>query len=366
MYIEMFTEDSILLRNHFLPRMTLKNSIELQRIYDFFHTVNIHPINMKSLDTRDVEKTEITVSRGAGADNIIEKSYLFAKTSFHFVLNRCNITIHLFSKKTKKTLIHELAKVVQYVFSLSRNDLRHLVINIYLIDKKKTNTPGMKKLGRNEINSGMCQRGKVTTITIYREEELIKVLIHELIHGFQYDNYEDTDKIIKHYQKKYHMSSKNINTNEAYTEIWANLINCYLISQKPGRNNYNLFLILIALENNFSKYQAEKVMYLTDLDGKENIDINKDTNVLSYFIIRNEIYDKLNLFLKFCRNHNEDYIKLNDEKEWFNFLMKIDKIKKNNRRFNNTDKQNYIFKTMRMSLNEVDIYAVEKTPSLLG
>ena len=202
----MFTEDSILLRNYFLPRMELKNSAELQNIYTFFKSVNIHSINAKSIDTREIEKTEINVS--GGADNIIKKSYLFAKTSFHFLLNQCNITIHLFSKHTDEPLIYKLAKIIQYVFSLSRNDLRHLVINIYLIDKKKTNTPGMKKLSRNEINSGMCQRGGVTTITIYREEELIKVLIHELIHGFQYDNYEDTDKIIKHYQKKYHMPSK--------------------------------------------------------------------------------------------------------------------------------------------------------------
>jgi hypothetical protein len=285
----MFTGDSILLRNYFLPRVTLKNSIELQSIYDFFKSVNLHPMNVKSIDTQDVEKTEINVS--GGAYNIIKNTYLLAKTSFHFTLNRCNITIHLFSKHTNKPLIQELAKVVQYVFSLSRNDLKHVIINIYLIDKKKKNTPGMKKLSCNEINSGMCQRGKVTTITIYREEELMKVLIHELIHGFQYDNYEDTDKIIKHYQKKYHMSSTKINTNEAYTEIWANLINCYLISQKPGRNNYNLFLILIALENEFAKFQAEKVMYLTGLDGKESVDINKDTNVLSYFIIRNELYE---------------------------------------------------------------------------
>jgi len=97
---------------------------------------------------------------------------------------------------------------------------------------------------------------------------------------------------------------------------------------------------------------------LTGLDGKEGVDINKDTNVLSYFIIRNEIYEKINLFLKLCKNHNDDYIKLKDENEWFKFLVKNDKMKKNNRRFNNMDKRNYIFTTMRMSLNEDDIYAV--------
>jgi hypothetical protein len=351
----MFTEESILLRNHFLPHITLKNSIEFKNLYEFLKSVKPHPMNGEIIEVQGVEKTDIDVSRGAGAENIIKKTYLFEKTTLHFTLDKCNVTIQLFSKKNNNQLVNELAKIVQYMGSLSTHSVRYLMINIYLIDVKKKITPRMKKLTPNEINSGMCQRGNITTITIYREEELRKVLIHELIHGFQYDNYEDTDKIIKHYQKKYSISSSKINTNEAYTEIWANLINCYLISQTPGRNNYQLFLILIALEKEFAKFQAEKVMYLTGVDGKDVIDINRDTNVLSYFMIRNELYEKLNLFLKLCRNNNSNYIKMEGEKEWFKFLLGKDKIKKNNRMFQNMNKKNYIFSTMRMSLNEVRI-----------
>jgi len=350
----MFTEDSILLRNYFLPRITLKNSVELQSTYDFLKSIKVHPIKVKNIETHGIQRVSINIS--GGADIIIQKTYLFAKTIIQFRLNRCNITINLFSKEVNKQLIYQLSEIVQYMSSLSSININHLVINIYLTDINKKITSKTKKLGRNEINSGMCQQGGVTTITIYREEELIKVLIHELIHGFNYDRYEDTDQIIKHYQKKYNISSKRINTNEAYTEIWANLINCFLISQKKGRDNYQLFLILIALEKEFAQFQAEKVMYLTGIDTKVAVDINKDTNVLSYFIIRNELFEKLNLFLKFCKNTNDNYIKLNDEKEWFKFLMKNYKTKKNNRRFNNI-KQQKIYTTMRMSLNERDIYA---------
>ena len=349
-----FTDDSILLRNYFLPRITLKNSIEIQSTYDFLISIKVQPIKVKHIETDGVQQVSINVS--GGADNIIQKTYLFAKTMIQFRLKRCNITINLFSKDVNEPLIYQLSEIVQYIGSLSSFNINYLVINIYLTDIKKKITPKTKKLGRNEINSGMCQPGGVTTITIYRAEELIKVLIHELIHGFNYDKYEDTDQIIKHYQKKYNISSNRINTNEAYTEIWANIINCFLISQKKGRDNYQLFLILISLEKEFSQYQAEKVMYLTGIDTKLAVDINKDTNVLSYFIIRNELFEKLNVFLKFCKNHNDNYIKLKDEKEWFKFLMRNYKTKKNNKRFTKSKKQT-IYTTMRMSLNERNIYA---------
>ena len=135
-----------------------------------------------------------------------------------------------------------------------------------------------------------------------------------MIHALELDYYKDNIQIINYYQKKYNISSEIINTNEAYTEIWANIINCYLISQKTGRNQYNLFLILIALEKEFAIFQAHKVFYLTKLNEKK-IDINKHTNVLAYYIIRSEIYNRLSPFLKFCNKHNDNYIKLREEKE---------------------------------------------------
>ena len=65
------------------------------------------------------------------------------------------------------------------------------------------------------------------------EEELLKVTLHELSHGLEHSHYNDSSDLIEHYNKKYISHLKKIRTiHMTYTEIWANLINCFLISQK--------------------------------------------------------------------------------------------------------------------------------------
>ena len=91
------------------------------------------------------------------------------------------------------------------------------------------------------------------------------------------------------------------------------------------------------------------------MNEKNKVDINKETNVLSYFIIRNEIYERIVPFLKFCKTKNKDYIKLSQEKEWSEFIKKNGRIKKNHRRFNTIKKTDFLFTTMRMSLSEIAI-----------
>jgi len=353
----MFTSDSINLRDYFFPKIRLQDSIELKNLFQYFQNIKIHPVKKKDIIYE--KRKKIIIDAAGGADQIINKTYLFKKSYFSFIINKLNVSLNVYSLNEETLLLHKISELIAFVYSLNRVDIQYLTIDIYLVDQKKTINSSTGLFTRNEINSGFCILGKTPHIVIYRKEELFKVIIHELIHAFQYDNYKDSDKLIKHYQEKYNISSEKINSNEAYTEIWANMINCYLISKNIGRNRYNLFLILIAMEKEFSYFQAEKVIYLTKLNydnKKKAVDINEDTNVLSYFIIRAEIYKGLNKFLKFCKNHNENYIKLENENIWFNHLKKNELILKKNRRFNNINKNSYFFTSMRMSLNELDIY----------
>jgi hypothetical protein len=354
----MFTNNSIQLRDYFFPKIELKDSIELKNIFHHFENIQIYPVKGKSMDYEN--KKKISIEADGGADQIINKTYLFKKSSFTFVVHKLNVSLTVYSLNKEDDLLLKIANLLSFVYCLDRVDIQYLSIDIYLVDQNKTIRDSTEKFTRNEINSGYCITGKTPHIVIYRKEEIFKVLIHELIHAFQYDSYEDNPKIIKHYQNKYNISSEKINSNEAYTEIWSNIINCYLISKNIGRNRYNLFLILIAMEKEFSYFQAEKVIYITKLnydDKKQAIDINSDTNVLSYFIIRAELYKGLNKFLKFCKNHNRNYIKIENDEVWLNHLKKNELILKKNRRFNNINKNSYFFTTMRMSLNELDIYA---------
>ena len=42
----MFTDDSILLRDYFFPRITLKNSIEFKELYDHFQSIQVLPVQV--------------------------------------------------------------------------------------------------------------------------------------------------------------------------------------------------------------------------------------------------------------------------------------------------------------------------------
>jgi hypothetical protein len=186
------------------------------------------------------------------------------------------------------------------------------------------------------------------TIDIWRIEEIIKVTIHELFHLFYCDKSMNDDyNIINFYQKRYNINSDKVNTFEAYTEIWANILNCFLISN----NDYKIFVRYINLEKLWSNMQCQKVFLLTNLDKKDTIDINKYTNVLAYFIIRCEIYNNLKEFIKLFHKSI-----CNNSKVYFEFLQNTKKIIKNEEFIKNINKKNFIYKTLRMSSLEIKLF----------
>ena len=80
-----------------------------------------------------------------------------------------------------------------------------------------------KKLSSININSGLSYENN---IIIYRKEELLKVLIHEMIHildiDIKYENNNNKKKILNK------LCINNLLINESYVESWANIINIYL------------------------------------------------------------------------------------------------------------------------------------------
>ncbi len=191
-------------------------------------------------------------------------------------------------------------------------------------------------------------------ISIWRKEEVIKVTIHELIHGLTSYPIEDTNDIIQHYQNKYNIVSKKINTDETFTEVWANMINVYLLSQKTSQKNFELFKDLLLTEKKFSEYQCQKVAYITHLLQRE-IDINRETNILAYYIIRCEVFSRLPQFLKMCRENNKGYVHMKNQKIWFAFLKRIGNTKNNYK----LSKSKLLSTTMKMSSIEQEVFTGE-------
>jgi len=168
-------------------------------------------------------------------------------------------------------------------------------------NKKKihTSTSKSKLLSSFNINSGSSSSGY--QIIIWRKEELLKVLFHEVIH------YLDLDT--KHEQKLDNIINIKIGTydypiliNEAITEATALLfhtIYCSIIiynkKYTPCDQEYNLsilykkFKILYIYENIFNWYQNSKILNyfnIKEFNIKEMIKYNQTTNCFSYYFIK--------------------------------------------------------------------------------
>jgi hypothetical protein len=77
-------------------------------------------------------------------------------------------------------------------------------------------------IGPSTLNTGYTIDNK---IVVYREEEWLKVFIHECMHMFLYDS-----ELRNKTNLLYLLFPIHIQVNESYCEIWARILNCCVIS----------------------------------------------------------------------------------------------------------------------------------------
>ena len=244
-----------------------------------------------------------------------------------------------------------LIKYIKFILSISDISLNNLEINYYLTDYKKLLNKNLV-FTKDQVNSGSCliKDNGSALINIWRKEEILKVKLHELIHALKFSEYNDTNELMDNYKDKYNISLKYTLSNEAYIEIWANILNCYLISQTTNKNPLKFFMTMVDLERSYSIYLAGKL--LNRINGENNFNINKNTHVFEYYIIKAEIYENISKFIDICIE-NKDYINIINNNKLMIFLLKNNKIKQNKRKVNTS---NFIYKTLRMSVNELSVF----------
>jgi hypothetical protein len=265
--------------------------------------------------------------------NWIKKQKLY----HHYVLQHKTIgNINMFSinKIPIKLLIHVM-KICTLLNNLA-NTKQH-VPNITIIL-----TPFEKQFGKakilheDNVNTGVSYKNN---IVIWREEEMLKVLIHELIHnykldfGYDYIRFKNVIKINKSLNNIRHNDKNNIIINEAYTESMATIIFCVYFSVvfKLDINN------IIVKEIWHSFIQTARILKyfgfntIEEFTGEEpsNAMFVEKTNVFSYYVIKSI------LFFKLCRtirlfdsdNKNNEFIELitfdDSYKKLINKIIKI-------------------------------------------
>jgi hypothetical protein len=311
----------------------MKNSYFLQLFHDIKNiynklqksTINYNNIqNNVELENNNFMTTEIT--------NHCKK----LKYGYEFQNN--NNIIHYFTnKEIKKNIPSKIKKIFQIIEILKhlfdRNKFQQK-ITIYDLNIKKYLPTKNETIGPNHCNSGLTsvQLDLNGDIILYRNEELLKVCIHELLHS----NLIDSALIFSNISKKFTHNfcfTYTILLNEAYTECIAVIIHIMYIAILENKN-IQYVNQLFNNEIKYSIYNVSKILEFYQIKSiNEIIKINntcttyfkQETNVFSYYFLKLILFLKIddlnNLLIKYT-----SYYKINNNK----FIDQLYELLKNN------------------------------------
>lgn len=255
-----------------------------------------------------------------------------------------NLTIYG-CKNIPKAKIQFIITIVLMMALYKTKHAQTLTIDLFLTPFKKKINLDTKLLGAREINSGFTSPGY--KICIFRNEELYKVLIHELIH------YLDLDLGFMTFDTMHQYVNINpkteIRANEAYTELLAIII-MSIIHSYDGRKNIALYKKILTNELKFSLYNVAKILVYFGFNTADEFfkpyysdHFKQNTSVCSYFIIKTALLFNLN-----NTNITKEYMVqcfTSDYKNTINDIMT--KIQKNKQ-------SKLLFNTLKMSLYELN------------
>jgi hypothetical protein len=195
----------------------------------------------------------------------------------------------LLDETTKNTLLNNIYVISKWIYDL--NPIKKITLYYFdtLISKKLIDD--YNYICSQNINSGLSSK---TYIIIWRREEILKVLIHELIHFLQIDN-KHNDNITNIINYTIGNINYPIIINEAITELQALFLHTLYIITINSKSNDNDFIInhfklLFNLEQIYGWYQFSKIMNFYKINSFElksiKSNFNQSSNAYSYYILK--------------------------------------------------------------------------------
>ena len=174
----------------------------------------------------------------------------------------------------ERYLLFIAVKMVQMYPVEQLNTRRPVVITLYMGQTPKAVEDDLR-VNKFNANSGFTRHGSVTEIVVYREEDMAKVLIHELIHAYEPPVYGD-----------YTYRGVDSSINEAYVEAKA----LYLHVDLWCRFNKKVseFHNVLSNEIQYRDILMQNVLQMSYRDAwMQNGNIvyfRPRTNILSYYV----------------------------------------------------------------------------------
>jgi hypothetical protein len=296
---------------------------------------------------------------------------------YYYDLNDNDIKIQIIKIIKIINLIREINKT----YKISNIDFYNIII--FLSNRKKYIFNKTKILSPMNINSGSTLIGE--HVSVWRKEELEKVLIHELLHYISVDHnlfinnnkFDDINNIFNITDMNDNKSDNRI--NESYNETVACIINmCW----KSVTLNINLqeiyqtemkFLLFQTSKiikffkyleydnisnNNLSIKSIKSINSINSINAEDlfKININQTTSVISYIIIKMMLFYNIDIIMNFINKINIK-IHIDNEDEIDEYQKLLNKIIQSKNYMNDLDiiikikfKTRFLNKTLRMSV----------------
>lgn len=239
-------------------------------------------------------------------------------------LTNSHVDLHLFqsdpekdteSKKIDLDLVAHIVRTMAILHNKSRfTDISTLELTIILSDQKKM-FDNAEFLAADNINSGSTWPGR--TVTVWRAEEIYKVLIHELIHFYGFDfgsNHPTYQELDENLSGTIEFEGSDA-INETYTETLAILINSlfhanYATDFGNIEQIQSSFEESIILERGFLMWQVAKIVNIYGGKSMESllnggIRLVQTTSVRSYFVFKLFMMFNLVEFVEFIDDGGE-------------------------------------------------------------
>jgi len=273
------------------------NYIDFKKVYGEFHKSprNILKYYSKYIIDMNYDQKHLYQSITSSMAGLDVHMYIETHQSKYIKYTYHGITIYIyyFSENNKPDINH-INNILFSMASINNIDLKQVGFTITLIATplKKYLHNNVWDISINNVNSGSSYPGR--SVVIWRYEEYIKVLIHELIHLLKIDQANDNiwDPVIQNIKsiKDINLISGEIRPYEAYTDLTAILLNAQYQSQFC-KADYNK---LINYEINHSLFQAAKITrhYFINSNAKSLFPINvkQNSSIISYYIVKAALF----------------------------------------------------------------------------
>ena len=407
-FLSFFTNNKYI---HHIKNTPTTNSILLKIYYDILNAYkflqSIKKNNTYEYDITKIENSlEITKPKNFNynsfpqviREHIDELS--FSEISYTFSLFNRNIKIIFVVEDPNielkiKTYNKYVDSIIMWLYILnlysSKQCANSLVIYFYFTSlEKKLPESNIHILDEKHVNTAFTTTcPKDSEIVIFRHEEWFKVFIHETFHNFGLDFSDMNNNDCHNYLLSIFKVNSFVNSYEAYTEFWAEIINALFCSfyslkekgrEKEGSNNEKVFLsnaeFFINFERCYSFFQLVKVLDFMGL-SYEDLYLNRTesrllretlykekTNVLSYYVIKTVMINNYPSFLSWCNKNNLSLIAFKKTiANQKNFCEFIEKNYKSASMLENIDNSELFLEQLKKNKNKAAIN--EKTKHFL-